>query len=54
MRQIRIHNVIAEGQSIIAPIIAGVEDTSLEDVKISNMCIMLTMGLTLIRYKPFQ
>ena len=53
MRHIRIQNVIAEGVSIIPSIIAGVADSPIEDVKISNMTITLTIGVTADSLRTF-
>lgn len=41
MRNINIHGITAEGQSIIPSIIAGLAESAIQDVRISNMQIIL-------------
>ncbi len=53
MRQIRIQNVIARGRSIIPSIIAGLHDSFIEDVTLSNIRIVNPIGVTADSFRTF-
>lgn len=53
LRHIRIQNVIAESRTVIPCIIAGLEDSPVEDVKISNIRISIPIAIGLDSFKSF-
>lgn len=54
MRNINIHHVTAEAQSIIPSIIAGLPESLIQDVRISNMRIMLPGDVSSTKDFPAQ
>lgn len=54
MRNINIHNITAEAQSIIPSIIAGLPESSIQDVRISNMRIILPGDVSSTKDFPAQ
>ncbi|MBC7827136.1 MAG: glycoside hydrolase family 28 protein [Chitinophagaceae bacterium] len=54
MRNINIHHVTAEAQSIIPSIIAGLPESSIQDVRISNMRILLPGDVNSTKDFPAQ
>ena len=53
MRHIRIQNVIAESRSIMPSLIAGLQDSPVEDVQLSNIRITVPIGIAADSFKAF-
>lgn len=53
LRHIRIQNIIAESRSIIPCVIAGLIDSPVEDVHLSNIRIMIPVSVALDSFKTF-
>ncbi len=53
MRHIRIQNVIAESRSIIPSVIAGLAESPIDDVKLSNIRITVLIGVSADSLKTF-
>lgn len=53
MRNITIQNVMAESQSIIPSIIAGLNDSLIDDIRLSNIRVSIPMGVTADALKTF-
>jgi polygalacturonase len=53
MRHIRISNIQAESRSIIPSIIAGLEDSFIEDVKISDVRIAVPIAVSVDSFKTY-
>ena len=53
MRNITIQNVMAESQSIIPSIIAGLNDSFIDDIRLSNIRVSIPIGVTADVLKTF-
>lgn len=53
MRRIRLQNITAQSISVIPSVIAGVADSPIEDVKLSNVQIINTIGVSADSLKTF-